>query len=74
MKKLSPLQIERLKYEPKLPKSLANGINKLEMVEKEKTSCIKDQEEIEKIFPNCYGSPIVEFRCNLIRRSSSWWA
>ncbi len=62
MKKLSPLQIERLKYEPKLPKSLANGINKLEMVEKEKTSCIKDQEEIEKLFPNCYGSPIVEFQ------------
>ena len=33
MEKLSPLQIERLKYQPKLPECLANGINSLEMVE-----------------------------------------
>lgn len=33
MEKLSPLQIERLKYQPKLPSSLSSGINSLEMVE-----------------------------------------
>ena len=33
MKKLSPLQIERLKYQPKLPQSLQNGVNGLRMVE-----------------------------------------
>ena len=33
MTKLSPLQIERLKYQPKLPASLQNGINSLEMTE-----------------------------------------
>ena len=33
MKELSSLQIERLKYQPKLPASLAGGINNLNMVE-----------------------------------------
>ena len=30
MKKLSPLQTERLKYQPKLPSSLSEGINSLD--------------------------------------------
>ena len=33
MRTLSPLQIERLKYQPKLPSSLAKGINSLELSE-----------------------------------------
>ena len=33
MKNLSPLQIERLKYQPKLPESLSSGINSLEVLE-----------------------------------------
>jgi len=32
MKDLSPLQIERLKYQPKLPESLVDGVNFLEVV------------------------------------------
>ena len=46
MKELSPLQIERLKYQPKLPESLKAGINKLVCVEKEKTEAVKDKEQI----------------------------
>ena len=33
MTKLSPLQIERLQYQPKLPSSLQSGVNSLELVE-----------------------------------------
>ncbi len=61
MKELSPLQIERLKYQPKLPASLANGINKLVMNEGNKTESIKDQEQIQELFPNTYGKPIMTF-------------
>ena len=46
MKKLSPLQIERLKYQPKLPQSLQNGVNGLRMVEGSATQSVRDQEQI----------------------------
>ena len=48
MKTLSPLQQERLKYQPKLPESLKAGINKLVCVEKEKTEAVKDKEQIKE--------------------------
>ena len=47
MKTLSPLQIERLKYRPKLPACLALGINSLELIEGDKTQSVRDQEEWE---------------------------
>ena len=62
MKELSSLQIERLKYQPKLPSSLAGGINKLELVEGSKTECVKDAEQIKALFANNYGKPIVTFK------------
>ena len=62
MKELSSLQIERLKYQPKLPSSLAGGINKLELVEGSKTECVKDAEQIKALFSNNYGKPIVTFK------------
>lgn len=62
MKELSPLQIERLKYKPKLPASLANGIKKLVMQEGNKTQSVKDQEQIQELFENTYGKPIVTFQ------------
>ena len=46
MKELSPLQIERLKYQPKLPETLKAGINNLVCVEKEKTEAVKDKDQI----------------------------
>ncbi len=62
MTKLSPLQIERLKYQPKLPSSLQNGINSLEMIEGSATQSVADQQEIQNLFPNTYGKPTVEFK------------
>ena len=61
MKTLSPLQQERLKYQPKLPESLKAGINKLICVEKEKTEAVKDKEQIKELFVKTYGQAIVEF-------------
>lgn len=61
MKELSPLQKERLKYQPKLPSSLKNGINKLTLTEGEKTQSVADQKEINDLFKNSYGKPVVTF-------------
>ena len=61
MKNLSPLQEERLQYQPKLPLSLANGICKLECREGAATQSIADQADIEKLFQNTYGKPTVTF-------------
>ncbi len=62
MKKLSPLQIERLKYQPKLPATLALGINSLEVAEGEATQSVRDQEQIQNLFKNTYGKPVVTFK------------
>ncbi|MBQ3640799.1 diphosphate--fructose-6-phosphate 1-phosphotransferase, partial [bacterium] len=62
MKELSSLQIERLKYRPKLPACLAAGINCLTMAEGCKTECVKDKEQIQELFKNTYGNPIVTFK------------
>ncbi len=61
MKELSSLQIERLKYQPKLPAALAGGINNLTMTEGNKTECVKDAEQIQELFKNTYGKPVVTF-------------
>ncbi len=58
MLKVSALQKERIKYQPKLPKSL-KGFPKL--VEGDKTKSVADQKDIEKLFPNTYGMPIISF-------------
>ena len=62
MRELSPLQKERLKYEPKLPQTLANGINMLAMEQGNATEAVRDKEEIKKIFSNTYGKPVVTFK------------
>ena len=62
MKELSPLQIERLKYQPKLPSSLADGINNLSAVEGAATESVANQEEIKALFKNTYGKPTVTFK------------
>ena len=61
MKNLSPLQIERLKYQPKLPSSLASGINSLVSKEGSATESVANQEEIKALFKNTYGKPTVTF-------------
>ena len=70
MEKLSPLQIERLKYQPKLPSSLSEGINSLEMVEGSATQSVRDQEQIQELFKNTYGKPVVTFKHTASSNSS----
>lgn len=62
MKELSSLQIERLKYRPKLPSSLSGGINSLTLIEGSRTECVKDAGQIKELFKNTYGKPVVTFK------------
>lgn len=61
MKDLSPLQTERLKYQPKLPLSLRDGVKQLELTEGENTKAAANEEQIKELFKNTYGKPIVTF-------------
>ena len=54
----SALQIERTKYVPKMPDVLKENV---EMVEGEKTQSVDDQKEIQELFPNTYGMPVINF-------------
>ena len=71
MTNLSPLQIERLKYQPKLPYSLANGINHLIAQEGSATEAVADKEEIKNLFKNTYGKPTVTFQTSTESVNSS---
>ena len=62
MTNLSPLQVERLKYQPKLPSSLAGGINHLQLIEGSLTQSVANQDEIKSLFENTYGKPTVTFQ------------
>ncbi len=62
MTNLSPLQIERLKYQPKLPYSLANGINHLIAQEGSATEAVANKDEIKALFKNTYGKPTITFQ------------
>ena len=62
MTNLSPLQIERLKYQPKLPATLAAGINHLISIEGNPTQSVANREEIKALFKNTYGKPTVTFQ------------
>ena len=55
---ISPLQKERARYQPKLPKSLRGPVS---MVAGEATRSVADQEDIAKLFPNTYGMPLITF-------------
>ena len=56
--KKSALQRVRSEYIPKLPKALQGPV-KLKVGDA--TQSVADQEEIQRLFPNTYGLPIVEF-------------
>ena len=81
MKQLSPLQIARYQYAPKLPGMLRNGIAEISVKEGEKTQSVADQEKIAALFPNTYGEreiTFVNFRaeetgrgCHLIGRTGA---
>ncbi|PRZ00309.1 diphosphate--fructose-6-phosphate 1-phosphotransferase [Marinilabilia salmonicolor] len=61
MKIKSPLQIAREKYAPKVPAALKGSVK---VVEGDKTQSVADQGEIEKMFPNTYGMPILSFEAS----------
>ena len=58
---LSPLQIARYEYQPKLPEILKNEISAIKAVEGEVTASVSDQEQIKRLFPNTYGMREVTF-------------
>ncbi len=58
---ISPLQAERLKYAPKLPGMLRNGISEICVKEGEATQSVADQEKIKALFPNTYGEKEITF-------------
>ncbi|MCU4176537.1 diphosphate--fructose-6-phosphate 1-phosphotransferase [Carboxylicivirga sp. N1Y90] len=64
----SPLQIARENYAPKLPKSLQGSVK---IVEGKNTESVADQAEIEKIFPNTYGMPLLSFEPGEVKVSSA---
>ena len=67
---ISPLQKERLQYEPKLPSCLKNGINYLEMTEGSATTSVKDCDDIQNLFKNTYGKPIITFKTSNSEKQS----
>ncbi|MBQ4253754.1 MAG: diphosphate--fructose-6-phosphate 1-phosphotransferase, partial [Erysipelotrichaceae bacterium] len=59
--KLSPLQIARYKYQPKLPGMLRGGIGEICVKEGNATESVADQEKIKALFPNTYGKKEITF-------------
>lgn len=56
----SPLQIERFKYEPKLPEVLRGDIHKIGINPKGSTTSEANQKELSELFPRTYGAPFIE--------------
>ena len=56
--KKSALQIARATYQPKLPKALKGP---MALKEGAPTQSVADQAEIQKLFPNTYGMPVLSF-------------
>ena len=60
--KLSPLQIARYQYTPKLPGMLRNGISEICVKNGGATESVADQEKIQALFPNTYGKNEITFQ------------
>jgi len=60
--KLSPLQIARYQYNPKLPGMLRNGISEICVKNGSATESVADQEKIAALFPNTYGKNEITFQ------------
>ena len=59
--KLSPLQIARYQYSPKLPGMLRNGIAEICVKNGGANKSVADQEKIAALFPNTYGKNEITF-------------
>ena len=60
--KLSPMQIARYGYQPKLPGMLRNGISEICVKNGGATESVADQEKIKALFPNTYGKNEITFQ------------
>ncbi len=60
--KLSPLQLARYQYNPKLPGMLRNGISEICVRDGGATESVADQEKIKALFPNTYGKNEITFQ------------
>ena len=60
--KLSPLQLARYQYNPKLPGMLRNGISEICVKDGSATQSVADQEKIQALFPNTYGKNEITFQ------------
>ena len=59
---LSPLQLARYQYSPKLPGMLRNGISEICVKNGQPTESVADQEKIQALFPNTYGKNEITFQ------------
>ena len=59
--KLSPMQVARYQYAPKLPGMLRNGISAICVKNGDATQSVADQEKIQALFPNTYGKNEITF-------------
>ena len=59
--KLSPLQVARYQYNPKLPGMLRGGIAEISVRNGGATQSVADQEKIAALFPNTYGKNEIIF-------------
>ena len=59
--KLSPLQLARYQYSPKLPGMLRGGVSQICVNTGAATQSVADQEKIAALFPNTYGKPEITF-------------
>ena len=59
---MSPLQLARYKYQPKLPGMLRNGISEISVKNGGATESVADQEKIAALFPNTYGKNEIIFQ------------
>ena len=59
---LSPLQIARYQYNPKLPGMLRDGIAEICVKNGGATESVADQDKIKALFPNTYGKNEITFQ------------
>ncbi len=59
--KLSPLQLARYQYTPKLPGMLRGGVSEICVKNGAATESVADQEKIRALFPNTYGKNEITF-------------
>ena len=60
--RISPLQLARYQYAPKLPGMLRNGIAEISVKNGAATESVADQEKIRALFPNTYGKNEITFQ------------